>query len=91
MTNISIMMIISSNFILNFIIFCVIVSFLTKLLTLDILFTREVRAVVAAKLVLLGVLILTSIILVLRKWLVAKLVTLGILPLISFILPLKKH
>ena len=82
MTNISIMMIISSNFILNFIIFCVIVSFLTKLLTLDILFTREVRAVVAAKLVLLGVLILTSIILVLTKWLVAKLVTLGILPLI---------
>ena len=91
MTNISIMMTISSKFILNFIIFCVIVSFLTKLLTLDILFTREVRAVVAAKLVLLGVLILTSIILVLRKWLVAKLVTLGILPLISFILPLKKH
>ena len=82
MTNISIMMIISRNFILNFIIFCVIVSFLTKLLTLDILFTREVRAVVAAKLVLLGVLILTSIILVLTKWLVAKLVTLGILPLI---------
>ena len=75
-------MIISRNFILNFIIFCVIVSFLTKLLTLDILFTREVRAVVAAKLVLLGVLILTSIILVLTKWLVAKLVTLGILPLI---------
>ena len=77
MTNISIMMTISSNFILNFIIFCVIVSFLTKLLTLDILFSTEIRAVVAAKLVLLGVLILTSIILVLRKSLVAKLVTLG--------------
>ena len=77
MTNISIMMTISSNFILNFIIFCVIVSFLTKLLTLDILFSTEIRVVVAAKLVLLGVLILTSIILVLRKSLVAKLVTLG--------------
>ena len=77
MTNISIMMTISSKFILNFIIFCVIVSFLTKLLTLDILFSTEIRVVVAAKLVLLGVLILTSIILVLRKSLVAKLVTLG--------------
>ena len=71
------MMTISSKFILNFIIFCVIVSFLTKLLTLDILFSTEIRVVVAAKLVLLGVLILTSIILVLRKSLVAKLVTLG--------------
>ena len=70
-------MTISSKFILNFIIFCVIVSFLTKLLTLDILFSTEIRVVVAAKLVLLGVLILTSIILVLRKSLVAKLVTLG--------------
>ena len=77
MTNISIMMTISSKFILNFIIFCVIVSFLTKLQTLDILFSTEIRVVVAAKLVLLGVLILTSIILVLRKSLVAKLVTLG--------------
>ena len=77
MTNISIMMTISSKFILNFIIFCVIISFLTKLLTLDILFSTEIRVVVAAKLVLLGVLILTSIILVLRKSLVAKLVTLG--------------
>ena len=77
MTNISTMMTISSKFILNFIIFCVIVSFLTKLLTLDILFSTEIRVVVAAKLVLLGVLILTSIILVLRKSLVAKLVTLG--------------
>ena len=77
MTNISIMMTISSKFTLNFIIFCVIVSFLTKLLTLDILFSTEIRVVVAAKLVLLGVLILTSIILVLRKSLVAKLVTLG--------------
>ena len=71
------MMTISSKFILNFIIFCVIVSFLTKLLTLDILFSTAIRVVVAAKLVLLGVLILTSIILVLRKSLVAKLVTLG--------------
>ena len=71
------MMTISSKFILNFIIFCVIVSFSTKLLTLDILFSTEIRVVVAAKLVLLGVLILTSIILVLRKSLVAKLVTLG--------------
>ena len=77
MTNISTMMTISSKFILNFIIFCVIISFLTKLLTLDILFSTEIRVVVAAKLVLLGVLILTSIILVLRKSLVAKLVTLG--------------
>ena len=62
-----------SNFILNFINFCVIVSFLTKLLIL-VFFSTAVRAVVVAKLVILGISFLISFILVLGAVLVAKLV-----------------
>ena len=54
---------ISNSFILNFTSFCVIVSFfLTKLLTLGILFSTTVRAVVVAKLVILGNSFLTTLI-----------------------------
>ena len=66
-SNIFIMIMISSNFIFNFTNFCVIVSFLTKLLTLDILFSVAVRAVVIAKFVTLGTSPLTSFILELRE------------------------
>ena len=62
-----------SDFLLNFISFCFIVSFLTKLLTLGILFSTTVRALVVAKLVMLGISPLTSFILALRAILVAKL------------------
>ena len=61
---------------------------MTKLVTLGILFSTAVRAVVVAKLVLLGILPLTSFILELRKALAVKLVILGISPLTSFILVL---
>ena len=64
--------------------------FLTKLETLDILFSAAVRAVVVAKLVLIGISPLTSFILALIETLVAKLVTLGISPLTSFILALRE-
>ena len=58
---------------------------MTKLLTLRIIFPIAVRAIVVAKLVILGTLPLTSFILVLREALVAKLVISGILSLtISF-------
>ena len=65
------MIMISNNFIIDFNNFCVIVSFLTKLLILGILFSRAVRAVVVAKLVLLGILLLTSFVLTLRAVVVA--------------------
>ena len=48
-------MIMISNFLFNFINFCVIVIFFTKLLTLDILFLTTVRAVLVTKLVILGI------------------------------------
>ena len=48
-------------------------SFLTKLLTLGILFSSAVRAAVIAKLLMLGILFLTSFILALRAAVVAKL------------------
>ena len=76
---------ISSNFIFTFTNFCVIASFfLAKLLTLGILFSTVVRAVVVAKLVILGISSLTSFMLVLRAAVVAKLVILGISLLTSF-------
>ena len=81
---------ISSNFIFNFTNFYVIVSFLTKLLTLGILFPTAVRAVVVAKLVILGISPLTPFTLALRETLVPKFVILGILPLTSFILELRE-
>ena len=56
-------MIIIGNFPLNFIIFCVIVSLLTKLLTLGIFFSTAVRAVVMAKLTILSISPLASLIL----------------------------
>ena len=61
---------------------------MTKLLTLGILFSTVVRAVLAAKLVMLGSLPLTSFILALREAFLANLVMLGISPLTSFVLVL---
>ena len=58
-------------------------AFLTKLLTLGILFSTAVRAVVLAKLVILGVLPLTSFMLALRATFIDKLVILVISPLTS--------
>ena len=51
---------------------------MTKFLSLDILFSTAVGAAVVAKLVILGILFLTSFILALRVVLVAKLVMSGI-------------
>ena len=68
---------ISSNCIFNLTNFCVIVSFLTKLLTLGISLSIAVRAVKVALLVILGVLFLISFILLLREVLEANLVILG--------------
>ena len=85
-SNIFIMVMISSSFIFNFTNFCVIVIFLTKLLTLAILFSTAVRATVVAKFVILGILILTSFILVFRVVLVPKLS--GILSSVFLILAL---
>ena len=68
-----VIIIISSNFIFNFTNFCVIVSFLTKLLITGNLFSTAVRAVVVGKLVILGILPLISFILLpLKVVLVAK-------------------
>ena len=72
-----------SNFLFNF---CVIVSFLTNLLVLGILFSTAVKAVVVAKLVILGVSPLPLFILALRVVLVAQLVISGILSSIYLIL-----
>ena len=66
-------MIMISNFLFNFSNFCVIVSFLTKLLTLGNLFSTAVRALVVAKLLILGISPLTSFILALRVEVVTKL------------------
>ena len=77
-----------NNFLSNFTRFCVIVSFLTKLLTLGILFSTGARAEVAAMLVILGIFPLTSFILALRVVLVVKLVISGNLSSIFFILAL---
>ena len=81
-------MIMISNFLFNFINFCALVSFLTDVLTLGILFSTALRAVLVAKLVILGISPLTSFILALRVVLVAKLVISGILSSIFFILAL---
>ena len=62
---------------------------MTKLLALGILISTAVRAAVLAKLVILGILPLTSFILALRAAIVAKLVILGISHLTSFILALR--
>ena len=60
------MIIISRNFIFSFSNFYAIVSFFTNLLTLCILFSTVVRAVVVAKLVISKLLFLTSFIFALR-------------------------
>ena len=65
------MMSMISNFIFNFINVCVIVSFLTKLLTGGILFSTAVREVIMAKLVILDISPLISFVLPLRVVLVA--------------------
>ena len=79
---------ITSNLIFNFTNFCFIANFLAKLLTLGILFSRAVRTILMAMLVILGISPLPSFILALREVLVAKLVISGILSSISFILVL---
>ena len=61
---------------------------MTKLLTLGILFPTAVRAVVIAKLVILGISYLTSLILALRIVLIAKLIMSGMLSSIYLILAL---
>ena len=53
--------------------------FLAKLLTLDVLFSTAVRAVVVPELVRLSILILTSFFLALLAAVVAKLIILGVL------------
>ena len=70
-----------SNFLLNFISFCVIVRSLTKLLTLGILLSTAVRALVVARLEILGISPLTSFILAVRVVLVPKVIMSGILSL----------
>ena len=65
-------MIMICNFLFNFINFCVTVSFLTKLLTLGILFLTAVRAITKAKLVISNISFSTSFILELRVVFVAK-------------------
>ena len=77
-----------NNFLFNFISFCIIVNFLTKLLLLGILFSTAVRAVVVAKLLILGIFHVTTFILALRVALVAKLVISGILSSIFSIIAL---
>ena len=77
-------MIMISNFPFSLINFYAIVSFFTK--ALCILFLMAVRELVVTKLVILGILPLTSFILALREALVSKLVILGVSPLTSFIL-----
>ena len=56
-----------SNFYFNFISFYVIVIFLTKLLTLGVLFSTAVKEIVVAKLIILGISYLTLFILALRE------------------------
>ena len=65
-------MITISNFLFSFINFCVIASFLDKLVTLGILFSTAVRGVLVAKLVILGISSLTSFISALRAAVVGK-------------------
>ena len=75
-------------FVFHFINFGVLVSFFTKLLTLGLLFSTALRAVLVAKLVILGISPSTSSILASRVVLVTKLVMPGILSSVFFILAL---
>ena len=56
-------MIMISDFLLNFTNFCVIICFLTKLLTSGILFSTAINAELIAKPLILGILLSISIIL----------------------------
>ena len=67
-------MIMISNFLFSFISFCFLFSFFINLLTLGILFSTAARAALVAKLVLLGILPLTSFVLALGEALVTMLV-----------------
>ena len=80
------MVMISSNYIVNFTNVCVIGSFLTKLLTLGILFSTAVRAVVVVKLVNISYSVFNLIFSSIRILVVAKLLILVISFLTSFIL-----
>ena len=81
----------SSNFVFSFGKLCVIISFFFDWTTkLGVLFSTAVKAVVVAKLVIIGISPLTWFFLGLRAAGVAKLVILGIFPLISFILALRE-
>ena len=82
------MTMISSNFIFNFTNFSVIVRFLDWKLTVGILFST---AVVLAKLVMSGILLLNSFIIALGAAIVANLVIVGISPLAFFILALREY
>ena len=73
------MIIISSNFIFSFTNFCFIASFLTKLLTLGILFLTAVKTVVVAKLVISGILSSIFFILALYASLLTRLLLLYLL------------
>ena len=85
-----VVIIISSIFIYNCTSFWVIVSFLSKILTLGILFWTGLIPVLLAKLVIFSYFVFSSFILALRAVVVApKLVTLGISFLTSFILALR--
>ena len=66
-------MIMISSFLFNFIKFCFTDIFFTKLLTLGILFSKAVRAVVVAKIVILGNSFLNPFMLALREALAVKL------------------
>ena len=79
------MIMISSNFILNFTNFYVIVSFFTKSLTLGFFIFNSSKSNNIAKLLILGILLLVSFTLALRA-VVAKLVISGILSSIFLIL-----
>ena len=79
---------ISGDFIFNFTNLCVIVTFLTKLLTLGILFSTAVRAVVVAKLAILGISPITSFILALKEALVVNFAISGIFSSLFLILAL---
>ena len=81
-------MIMIINFLFNFINVSVIVSFLTKLLALGVLFSTPIREPVVANLVILGTSPLTSFFLALRVVLLPTLVMSGILSSIFFNLAL---
>ena len=76
-------------FFLISLVFMLLSVFLSKLITLDFLFSAVLRAIVAAKLEILGILSLTSFIVVSRAAIVVKLVILCISLLSLFIFELR--